>query len=708
MPTAAQRIDQLRREIERHSQLYYVDARPEISDQAFDTLLKELEALEAKHPDLVTPDSPTQRVGSDAAGSTFETVPHSAPMLSIDNTYDQTELRAWYDRTSKALGADDLTLILEPKIDGVAVALRYEQGKLRRALSRGDGRSGDDITANVRTIRAIPVQLRGPAPDVLEVRGEIYMPQAVFERVNASRSEEDQLANPRNATAGTLKQKDPRNVIRGLRFAAHGKGELSDEPPSESAFLNTLRGLGFPAADFEVTAGFDDAWRFITRFESKRPKLGYATDGVVLKLDGFDLQAQLGATSKAPRWAIAYKYAAEQAQTRLKHVEWMVGKTGRLTPRATLEPVFLAGTTVQHANLHNLGEIRRKDIHEHDAVIIEKAGEIIPQVIRVLPELRKPRAKPLAPPLKCPECGEPIEIEYDAKRVNEIAQHAKRVEKERAKAEKEGRPPQPIEAPNELTETDETARYCPNPECPAQLRERLIFFVGRDQMDIDGLGEKAVIQFHETGLLNSFGDIFTLKDHRETLLGLERMAEKKVENLLRGVEEAKSRGLTRVLAGLAVRHVGAAGARVLAQHFGDIDKLMQATAEDLADIEDIGPVTAASVHDFFQSHAGRHVVQELRDVGVRLSEDIAAPSSAAAESPFAGKTVVLTGTLDGFTRPQLTKQLQALGAKVTGNVSKSTDLVIAGESAGSKLEKANKLGVEVWDEATLMANLPTG
>ena len=665
MPTPAQHIEQLRREIQRHDRLYYVEGQSVVSDQDYDALIKQLESLEAKHPELITPDSPTQRVGSDI-GSTFQTVAHATAMLSIDNTYDQAQLRAWYDRACKKLEVDSFTAILEPKIDGIAISLRYEQGQLTRALSRGDGQHGDDITANVRTIAAIPLNLSESAADVLEVRGEIYMPQTVFERVNASRSPDDQLANPRNATAGTLKQKNPRNVIAGLRFAAHSKGESSNPYTTESAYLDDLRQRGIPIIDSFIADTFEQAWQFVADFEVQRTTLDHATDGVVLKLDRIDLQQQLGFTSKSPRWAIAYKYAAQQAPTRLVQVQWMVGKTGRLTPRATLEPVLLAGTTVQHANLHNLGEIRRKDIHEHDLVVVEKAGEIIPQVLRVIPEERQPGALPLQAPARCPACDSLVEIE-------------------------------------QLDESDETARYCPNPQCPAQVRERMIFFAGRNQMDIEGLGEKSVTQLYDANLLRSFGDIFSLKNHRAALLALNRMADKKIDNLLAGIEASKTQGLSRVLAGLAIRHVGNNGARTLAKQFGDIDALMHASLQTLADIDDIGPITAASIHDFFQSGPGQHIIQTLRDAGVQLHEtNTASPS---ADTPFTGKTLVLTGTLTNFTRPQLTQKLQDLGAHVTTSVSAKTDLLIAGASAGSKLAKAQKLGIAIWDEARLAQEL---
>ncbi len=696
MPDAAARIEHLRAELRRHSQLYFVEDSPQISDQQYDKLLKELEDLEAKHPDLITPDSPTQRVGGEPIEG-FQTVAHAVPMLSIDNTYSRDELRAWYDRTRKALlkKADDapgdnlfgdadeeppLRLVVEPKVDGVALSLRYEDGQLLRAVTRGDGQKGDDITHNIRTVRAILLQLHAGAehrseeatgtPSVIEVRGEIYMPDEVFAQINARRAEQglDLFANPRNSTAGTLKQKDPKNVAQGLRFFAHGRGVVEPDPfETHSGFLEALRAMGVPTNPHTRTvAGFDDVWAFVEDFEQQRRTLGYATDGVVIKLDRYDQQTALGLRSKSPRWCIAYKYAAEQATTKLKEVQWTVGKTGRVTPRAIMEPVLLAGTTVQHASLHNADEIERLGLHEGDEVVIEKAGEIIPHVIRVHAQSRGKGAKPIQPPADCPSCGTTLQ-----------------------------------------RQEDEVDWRCVNPECPAQLRERLIWFVARDQMDIDGLGEKLVIQLLDAGLLHNFGDIYRLHEKREAVLALERMAQKKLENVLAGIEASKSRGLARVLGSLGIRHVGSTAGRALARHFGDIDALMKADQDAIAAVEEIGPITADSVHRFLQSDAGRHVIDELREAGLDLTEPQPKQTPISDDSPFAGKTIVLTGTLANFDRKALTEKLEGLGAKVSGSVSKKTDLLIAGEEAGSKLSKAQSLGVEVWDEAQLLDALGT-
>ena len=692
MADAAKRIQSLRTEIDRHNRLYYVEAKPEISDREFDKLLAELRDLEEKHPALVTPDSPTQRVGGEPIEG-FATVTHSRPMLSIDNTYDQEDLRAWYDRVIKGLkdkedgslfsggggGGDGkeaggVRLVLEPKVDGVAVSLRYEMGKLVLAATRGDGRKGDDITQNARTIGAIPLQLTPTskkikgAPDVFEVRGEIYMPDDEFARINAEREKngEEKFANPRNATAGTLKQKDSRAVAkRKLRFYAHGRGSVApDTFHSHTELLDAARSFGIPVNPATTVADtFDEAWAFVEKFGEDRAKLGYGTDGVVIKVDRYDQQEELGYTSKFPRWCIAYKYAAEQAATKLLAVDWWVGKTGRITPRATMEPVFLAGTTVKHASLHNADEIARKDVRLGDTVVIEKAGEIIPQVVKVIEEARPKDAEPIKPPTKCPSCKAPL-----------------------------------------VREEEEVDIRCVNPECPAQVRERLIWFAGRNQMDIAGLGEMSVNQLADADLLCSFGDVYRLKDKRVAILELDRMGEAKVDNLLRGVEESKSRGLARILGSLGIRHVGSKAASVLAEHFGSLDALVKASQEELAEIDEIGPVTAESVYKFLHHPSGERVFAELREAGVDLTEP-QRKRAAPGDSPFAGKTIVLTGTLQKYTRPDLTRKLESLGASVTGTVSKNTDLVITGESAGSKLDKAKKLGVEVWDEAKLLAEL---
>ena len=562
--------------------------------------------------------------------------------------------------------------ICDPKIDGVAISLRYEGGKLATAVTRGDGEKGDDVTAQVRAIRAIPLQLlahgRATVPAVLEIRGEIFMPNAEFERINREKEQagEAPFANARNSTAGTLKNLDPKvTARRRLNFVAHGRGEISrlDEVDSYTAFLDCIKSLGVPVSPHVKTCEtIDQVEKTIEKFRDERGKLGYGVDGMVIRVNRFDQQEQLGSTAKAPRWCIAFKYPAEQGTTILKKVEWQVGKGGTLTPRATMEPIFIAGTTVQHATLHNIEEIRRKDIRVGDTVIVEKAGEIIPQVVGVVLGKRPKGARPIEPPRHCPACGGTVE------------QEGPKV-------------------------------FCVNPECPEQFREKLKWFVGRDQMDIEGMGEKLVDQLVDAGLVHHFADLFTLVDKRDELLALERMGETSADNLVEGLKEAKGRGLARVLAGLGIRHIGVSTAKTLAKHFADADALLEASTEDLIALPDFGEITATTLHDYLHSKQGRDAFARLKKAGVDLSSPLYRKPQATSGSAFAGKTIVLTGTLESFTRPDLTEKLESLGAKVSGSVSKKTDLLIAGESAGSKLDKARELGVEVWDEKRLIAAL---
>ena len=682
-----QEIDALRKEIREHDRLYYVDATSIISDHQYDRLLERLKKLEKDNPDLVTADSPTQRVGGEPLEG-FSKVTHAKPMLSIDNTYNRAELNKWAERCQETIGdsVDPAGVIpggylAEPKIDGVAINLRYENGVLIMATTRGDGSRGDDVTQNVRTIRAIPLQLstnsESPVPEVLEVRGEIFMPTQEFERINQAflESGKETFANPRNATAGTLKQLDSTIVAeRKLQFMAHGVGEFVGASfPTHSEFLETLRTWNVPTNS--LTSKFDsidEVWELIEKFDSMRTSLSYGVDGVVIRIDRYDLQEQLGTTSRFPRWCIAYKYPAEQAETKLLQVDWQVGKTGKLTPRATMEPVFVAGTTVRHATLHNLGEIRRKDIRIGDIVVIEKAGEIIPQVVEVKLEHRPPDLSPIVPPDRCPDCHGDVESEFD----------------------ESGK---------------ETARYCMNPECPAQLRERLIHFVARGQMDIDGMGEKVVIQLADAGLLNSFGDIFRLVKNKDQLLDLERMGKKKVENMLAAIEEAKDRGLDRVLVGLGIRHVGSTASRILAKHFGTMASLLEATIEDIQSFQvhgqesGIGPEIAKSLHAFLHSDAGQHVIQELRNSNVRL--DVPPEPLSEAQGTFVGRTFVVTGKLEQHSREAIHDLIEQHGGKASKSISKNTDYLIAGEKAGSKLAKAEELGVKVLSEEEFLEML---
>ncbi|QOJ16100.1 MAG: NAD-dependent DNA ligase LigA [Phycisphaeraceae bacterium] len=674
---ARKRVEELRELLARADRAYYVDAAPFMADSEYDALMRELKELEAAHPELHDPNSPSQRLG-DRPVEGFVTVAHTVPMMSIDNTYSVEDLRAWYRRVLKGLELEDnglfpggaqVPLYCDPKVDGVAINLRYESGELIRAVTRGDGTRGDDVTAQARTIRAIPLRLGTcdpPVPDVLEVRGEIFMPNAEFERINAEREAagEPVFANARNSTAGTLKNLDPRvAAARRLSFVAHGRGEVSgwDDLERSSQFFRRIQTIGIPVSPLaHVCETIDETIGVIESFAATRHSLPYGVDGMVVRVDRFDQQEQLGVTSKAPRWCIAFKYPAEQGVTRLLKVDWQVGKNGTLTPRATMEPVFLAGTTVSHATLHNIEEIRRKDIRVGDRVVIEKAGEIIPQVVRVLADERSGREHVIHPPKECPECGGP-------------------------------------------TEQDGPKLFCVNPECPAQFREKLKWFVGRGQMDIDGMGEKLVDQLVDAGLVHHFADIFALT--REQVLGLERMGDKSADNLMRAIAEAKGRGLTRVIAGLGIPQIGASAAKRLARRFRSADELLAASADDILALEDFGQITTEILHGWLHSEAGRDAFRRLAKVGVDLTSHDWRDPGAVVDSPFAGKTIVLTGTLENFERRALQEKLEALGARVSGSVSKKTNLVIAGESAGSKLDKARELGVEVWDESQLLKAL---
>ena len=658
-------IEQLRAEIRRHNRLYYVQARPEISDRQFDELLKRLEALEAQHPGLVTPDSPTQRVGGEPIEG-FASVRHAVPMLSIDNTYSEEDLREFDRRVARGLEHQPYSYLADPKVDGMAVSLRYEHARFVLAATRGDGQTGDDITVNARTIKAIPLLLEGDdVPEVLEVRGEVYWPKRDFNDCNARRVErgEEPFANPRNATAGTLKQLDPRVVAqRALSFVSHGFGEVSAMPAGTAGgMLDKLAGWGLPVhRDRCLCPDIDAVVKYIEAFQPRRHQLAYEVDGVVVKVDRFDQRERLGSTSKYPRWCIAYKYAAQQAASRLREVAFQVGRLGTITPVAHLEPVQLAGTTVSRASLHNFDQIDRLNVRVGDTVLVEKAGEIIPQVVAVVMEKRPADARPIAPPRHCPSCHGPVE-------------------------------------------RDEGGVYlrCTNPECPAQLRERLGFFAGRDQMDIAHLGPALIDQLVDAGRVNHFADLYALT--LDDLLLLERMAEKSARNVLAGIAASKDRPLSRLLAGLGIRHVGGRAAELLAEHYRHMDKLAAAGEEELTEVPEIGPGIAASVRQFFTSPAGREAVERLAAAGVRMDQPRG--RRRAAGEALAGKTVVVTGTLEGFSRSQAEQAVKDAGGRVASSISSKTDFLVAGADPGSKLDKARKLGVEVIDEAEFRKRL---
>lgn len=663
---ATKRVTQLRDEIARHDYAYYVLDAPSISDREYDRLFDELESLETQFPQLASPDSPTQRVGGQPLES-FSQVTHAVPMLSVDNTYSEDELREFDTRVAKGLGGDRYEYVVDPKVDGVAIALRYEDGRLVEAATRGDGRTGDDITQNARTIRSIPIRLRtepdslfARLPRLLEVRGEVYWPVNTFRAYNKRREAagEEPFANPRNATAGTLKQLDPRIVReRGLAFVAHGFGRV--EPQTAQTHYDLFQQFktwGIPVSPhMRRVSSVEKLIAMVHEWDQKRHNLEYATDGLVIKVDRLDQRDTLGTTSRSPRWCIAYKFAAERARTRLRSVRFQVGKLGTITPVANLEPVLLAGTTVKSASLHNFDQIERLGARIGDMVYVEKAGEIIPQVVEVDTKARPADARPIRPPHQCPECRGPT-----------------------------------------LRDKGGVFIRCGNPACPAQIKERLRYFCGRDQMDIEGVGTALAEQLVDTGLVHQFSDLYTLKNRPDQLIGLERMGRKSAENLLEAIERSKTHPLARLLAGLNIPQVGVSTAALLADHFGSMDTLLRATEEDLQKIEGIGPEMAASIHGFLHSKAGLDTIASLRTVGVNMTQP---RKPVTGPQPFAGLTIVVTGTMKNYSRKEIQDMIASLGGKAAGSVSSKTAFVVAGADPGSKIEKARQLGIEVIDES---------
>ncbi len=656
----------LRGEIERHNRLYYLEAAPEISDREYDRLLERLKTIEAEHPELAVDDSPTRRVGG-APLAQFATVVHAAPMLSIDNTYNFNAIREWDARVRRGLNpGEPVCYVVELKVDGVAVSLRYEKGVLVLGATRGDGERGDDVTANLRTVREIPLKLKGEVPDVLEVRGEVYMTNAELARLNEIRREAGgkPFENPRNSTAGSLKLLDSRLCAqRRLRFVAHGLGETRGL--DDSSFYETfqkLKALGLPVSPYIARREtIEEVIALAREWEERRNTLDHQTDGLVVKVDDRGQRARLGHTSKSPRWCIAFKYEAEQAVTRIKSITVQVGKTGKLTPVAELEPVRLAGTTVKRATLHNADEIRRKDVREGDAVVVQKAGEIIPQVVRVEKEARDGTEKEFEFPDRCPSCEaavvrDPGEVDY----------------------------------------------RCSNKPsaCLSQLGRRLRQFAHRDALDVEGLGNKLVDQLVKTGLVHSIPDLYRLDV--PTLAALERMGEKSAENLTAAIEKSKTKTLDRLLAGLAIRHVGVRTSEVLAERFPTLAALRAATLAELEAVPEVGAVVAASVYEFLQDPDHQRLLDELVTLGVDPAPYLPVASTSTA-LPFLGKTFVLTGTLPKRARAEAEALIKSLGGKTTGSVSKSTSFVLAGADPGSKLEKARALGVTVLDEAQFEA-----
>jgi len=650
-------ISGLRREIERHNRLYYEKNRPEIADAEYDRKLKELERLEKEHPEFASPDSPTRRVGGRPSARSFGTVTHAVPMLSIDNTYSKEEVAAFDERVKKQLKGEPYEYVMEPKIDGVSLSLLYEDGALVRAATRGDGQRGDDVTANIRTLPDVPAKLKGlKAPARIEVRGEIYLPGKVFKALNEAKEEagDERFANPRNAAAGSLKLLDPATVAkRGLRFIAHGAGLIEGGSfKTHTEMLRWFKASGIPTSPYaRVCPAIDDVFKACDEWKTKRATLDYETDGLVFKVDDLAQEARLGTTNKSPRWVIAYKFPAEKARTRLLDIGVQVGRTGVLTPVAHLEPVFLAGTTVSRATLHNEDEIERLDLKIGDWVLVEKSGEIIPQVIEVLAQKRTGAEKKFKMPDECPACGSGV-----------------------------------------FREEGEVALRCVNAGCAAQLKARLGHFASRKAMDIEGMGDALVEQLVELGLLKDVSGVYSLD--RESLAGLERMGDKSADNLVAQIEASKKRGLARLLFALGVRHVGVNAARVLAEHFRSMNKLRAAGRDEIDSIPTIGETIAESLEDFFKTTANLRILEKLEASGVVMREETKRVSSA-----LEGKTFVLTGTLEGFTRERAAALIQERGGKVASSVSKKTEAVVAGEAAGSKLDEARRLGVKVLDEA---------
>lgn len=655
--------DKLRREIRHNEYLYYVLDAPEITDAEYDRMMVRLRELEARYPDSIPADSPTQRVGG-RASSQFTEVRHLEPLLSLGNVFSAEELRAFDERVRSGLPAGSkVEYVMEPKIDGLACSLIYENGKLVRAATRGDGVVGENVTANVRTIRSIPLTLKVPegeaVPELLDVRGEVYMPRQAFMRLNEQRAErgESEFANPRNAAAGSLRQLDPQvTASRSLSFFAYylvGEGAQ----PKHSESLALLARYGFKVSEnYKVVENIDEAIKYIGDFNELRQGLSYDTDGAVIKVNDVYQQRILGATGKDPRWATAYKYPPEQAETTLEDIDWRVGRTGVLTPTAVLTPVKLSGSVISRATLHNEDFIRAKDIRIGDRVIINKAGEIIPEVLRVVVEKRTGDEKEVEIPNVCPECG--------------------------WRVERQG---------------EEAAIRCTNPHCPALGREGLIHFVSRDAMNIDGCGPSVINALLDAGLVRDAADLYSLR--KEDLLKLERMGEKSADNLLAALAESKKNELDKLLFALGIRHVGAKVARILATEFGSMEKLQQAQPEELAQIRDIGDKIAESAVTWLNVPANIDLVERLAAAGLTMTFT---PPASQEDNPFFGKTLVFTGTMPTLGRAEAKTMAQDVGAKVSGSVSKKTDYVIAGAEAGSKLEKAQQLGVTVIDEAEFL------
>jgi len=659
------KIEALREKIRHHEHLYYVLDNPELSDAEFDKLMQQLKNLESEHPSLVTPDSPTERVGGKPREG-FVKVPHSSPMLSLDNTYNEEELRAWERRVHELTGRSDVDYVCELKLDGMSLALVYENGKLARGVTRGDGSVGEDVTLNVRTVRSIPLLIpaatlkKAAIPPEFEVRGELLMPTASFKKINEERERNGlpTFANPRNFTAGTVRQLDP-NITAERRMDYFPYILLQNGRTYFDRHWKTLTALD--AAGFKVNPNrklvhsMDEVWSFIQQWEEKRDSLPYEIDGIVIKVDRIALQDELGFTGKAPRWAIAYKYAARAGITKLEDIRVQVGRTGKLTPVAMLAPVLIGGTTVRNATLHNMDEIERLGVKIGDWVQVERGGDVIPKVAKVIDDIDHPRGhKTFHMPENCPVCG------------------------------------------TKVVRTEGEVDYrCVNANCPAKLRETILHFASRGVMNIDGMGDALVTQLTERGLVKNVADIYKLK--KDDLLSLERMGDKSAQNILDEIENSKKLPLERVIYGLGIRMVGERTAQFLGEHFGSMEALEQAGVEELQNVDEVGPRIAESIVEFFSIPANRKLVERLREAGLTLTG-----KKKERGTKLAGKTFVLTGTLAKHTRDEAKKMIEDAGGKVTGSVSKKTDYVVAGADAGSKLDKAKELGVAVIDEQEMV------
>ncbi|MCW9088932.1 MAG: NAD-dependent DNA ligase LigA [Gammaproteobacteria bacterium] len=661
-----QRAAKLREQIAYHNYRYYALDDPEIPDAEYDRLFRELQQLEQDYPELITPDSPTQRVGAEPLTG-FDEVRHAIPMLSLGNVFSEEELADFDRRVREGLGVEEVVYCVEPKLDGLAISIRYEEGVLVRAATRGDGATGEDVTQNVRTIDAVPLRLYGDDyPEVLEVRGEVYMDKAGFEQLNQRQRERGlkSFANPRNAAAGSLRQLDPRiTAERPLTLYCYGVGVVEgiDLPASHSAILDRLKGWGLRICpEIRVVKGVQGCLDYYHEIGDRRDTLPYEIDGVVYKVDSLAQQRELGFVSRAPRWATAHKFPAQEEMTVLNDVEWQVGRTGALTPVARLKPVHVGGVMVSNATLHNPDEIVRKGVRIGDMVIVRRAGDVIPEVVGVVASKRPDNATAIETPSHCPVCGADV-----------------------------------------LQDEGEAVPRCTGGLfCSAQRKNAIKHFASRKAMDIDGLGDKLVEQLVDAELIKDVADLFALT--REQIAGLERMGEKSADNLVAALKQSKSTTLERFLYALGIREVGESTARTLANYFGTLDKVEEASEEQLIEVEDVGPIVAHHIHTFFRQPHNREVIDKLIAAGVHWPD---VEVVQAAEQPLAGQTFVLTGTLEAMPRDEAKAKLQALGAKVSGSVSKKTSAVVAGEAAGSKLTKAEQLGVEVWDEKRLLALL---